>query len=262
WDECIETALEQARAVVVIVSPTSATSKYVRAEVNEALRCQKTVVPVIVDATTLPLRWRMLQTVNWRSSSTAAARKLARGLPPAAGAKLREALNDRSRFDEVRKLLLQHTEWLPIEYRMRPVYTYKRNALALRGSRIDCFAGRLDTIGPRACLYYFGSPYSKPIYASGALAPGLQKLLNVVRDHRAMLGRELRGNHGLAPKNVFSAEAHEWKEIQSHYTLLKIHIIVGRRAHLDQEAKVTREHIVSSMNEELFPREAFRGGGL
>ena len=263
WDDSIETALAEASAVLVIVSPSSVASRSVRDEVEEAIRQQKTVVPVIIKPVELPLGWRRLQYVKWNSRNLAAtAREIARGLPQATATDLREALNDPSRFNDVRDLILCHIEWLPIEYFMAPIYTYRTDVPVVKGSRIDCFAARLDTIGPRAYLYYLGSPYHKPIYASGKPSPKLHQMLNTIRLHRIVLGRDIRQTHQLAPGKLFRAELTDWKKVFRYYTSIKIHLIVGRRDHYNDAAKAAREAIIAKINEELFPRQAFFGGGL
>jgi hypothetical protein len=263
WDESIETALAQASAVVVIVSPSSVLSRYVRAEVEEAIRQQQTVIPVIIKVARLPLRWGTLQYVKWNSrNAAAAARQIARGLPHATATELREALNAGSRWNDVRELILRHTEWLPIEYYMAPIYTYRTDVPVLSGSRIDCFAARLDTIGPRAYLYYLGSPYHKPIYASGKPSANLRQLLNTIRLHCEFLRQNIPQTHRLSPMKLLRAELNGWRTEFRHYTRLKVHVIIGRRDHYGGAAKAAREAIVGKVNERLFPREAFFGCAL
>src|SRR5437016_5142262 len=72
WDESVETALKDAIAIIVIVSPASVRSRYVRDEVEEGIRRHKTVIPVIIQPADIPLRWRTLQHVKWNSTRTKA----------------------------------------------------------------------------------------------------------------------------------------------------------------------------------------------
>ena len=263
WDKSIETALHDAIAIIVIVSPASVCSRYVRDEVEEAIRQHKTVIPVIIQPADIPLRWRTLQHVKWNSARTKASTlQIASGLLHATASQLREALDDPSRFDDVRELILKHTEWLPLEFHMAPVYTFRTDALISPGSRVDCFAGRLDTIGPRAYLYYLGSPYHAPIYRSGAPSPKLSQLLLTICGHGVRLRNEMRETHQLAPKKLFRAELWQWKKAFQCYTSLKVHLIIGRRHHYDGAFGAARERIAATINKDLFPGEAFYGGGF
>jgi hypothetical protein len=263
WDESIETALRDAIALIVIVSPASVQSRYVRDEVEEGIRRHKTVIPVIVQPAEIPLRWRTLQHVKWNPArAKASTRQIANGLPHATASELREALDDPSRFDDVRSLILKHTEWLPLEFYMAPVYTFKTDALISRGSRVDCFAGRLDTIGPRAYLYYLGSPYRAPIRRSGAASPELRELLLTICGHGFHLRNQIRETHQLAPKKLFRAELWQWKKTFQCYTSLKVHLIIGRRHHYEGAFGAARERIAAGINKDLFPREAYYGGGF
>jgi hypothetical protein len=250
-------------AVIVIVSPASARSRYVRAEVEEGIRRNKTVIPVIIRSTDMPLRWRTLQHVKWNSArAKGCTRRITSGLPHATASQLREALDDPSRFDDVRALILKHKEWLPLEFYMAPVYTFKTNAPISRGSRVDCFAGRLDTIGPRAYLYYLGSPYRAPIYRSGAPSPQLRQMLLTICGHGVYLRNEMRENHQLAPNKLFRAELWEWRKTFPCYTSLKVHLIIGRRHHYVGDLGAARERLAATINKDLFPREAYYGGGF
>ncbi len=263
WDESIETALEKASAVVVIVSPKSVTSRYVRAEVEGAIRLQKTVIPVIIAPSKLPIRWETLHYVKWNLKKPAlGARQVARGLPQATATALRDALNDRSRFGDVRDMILAHTEWLPIEYHMANIYTYKTKTLVWKESLVDIFAARLDTVGPRAYLYYLGSPYHRPISVSGNPNLRLQQMLDAVRCDSAVLRNDMHRTHRLAPGRLFHSELSDWKKVFPHYNSIKANLIVGRRVHYDDKAEAGRAAIVSEINRELFPREAYLGSGV
>jgi hypothetical protein len=259
WDEAIERALAEASALVVIVSPSSVASRYVRAEVEEAIRKQKTVVPVIIEPVDIPLRWGTLQHVKWNSHNyRTAARKIAHGLPQATASEFREALSDRSRFKDVQKLIGRHTEWLPIRYMTSDFYIYRTGVSVVKGSRIDCFAAVTDTIGPRAELYYLGSPYEKPIYASGKASPELREMLDKIRRDCMALRRITPRTRNLSPEELFRTElrrACRWPRILRHYYWLEIHLIVGRRDHYGDTAKTARGAIVAKFNQELFPNQ-------
>lgn len=264
WDESIESALTQASAVIVVVSPSSVKSRYVRTEVEQAIRTQKTVIPVIIEPTQLPLRWQMLQNVKWNSGRTKAlARQIAQGLPHATASELGKALADTSRFNDVKDLILQHAEWLPIEFHMAAHYAYRTKVKILNGSQVDCFAGRIDTMGPRACLYYLGSPYHKPIKASGQPSAQFRELLDTIRIHSKFLSQGIRQTHQLAPKKFFRADRWQWKKDFGVYTVLRINVIIGRRQHYQGTAKTARQRIISEISKEMFcPVDYALGGGF
>lgn len=63
FDEVIEAALKAAKAVVVLWSPRSAVSRWVRAEATIADRC-KTLVPVTIEACERPIMFELTQTAE------------------------------------------------------------------------------------------------------------------------------------------------------------------------------------------------------
>jgi|HubBroStandDraft_6_1064221.scaffolds.fasta_scaffold773644_2 hypothetical protein len=64
WDRAVETALRGADGVIVILSPRSAASANVADEVSVALDAGKTVVPILIEPTTAPLRMTRLQFID------------------------------------------------------------------------------------------------------------------------------------------------------------------------------------------------------
>jgi adenylate cyclase len=72
YDEVTETALNEARAVVVLWSPRSVVSRWVRAEATQADR-NKTLVPVTIEACRRPIMFELTQTADlsgWDGSPT------------------------------------------------------------------------------------------------------------------------------------------------------------------------------------------------
>jgi hypothetical protein len=68
WEEVIETALNEARCVIVLWSKDSVQSDWVRAEANEA-RQRGILVPALLDDVKVPLAFRGIQMANlvyWR----------------------------------------------------------------------------------------------------------------------------------------------------------------------------------------------------
>ncbi len=64
WDRAVETALRGAAGVIVILSPRSAASANVADEVSLALDAGKTVVPILIEPTSAPLRMTRLQFID------------------------------------------------------------------------------------------------------------------------------------------------------------------------------------------------------
>src|SRR4051812_50123460 len=66
FDLIIEEAISTARAVIVVWSPDSTKSNWVRAEAAQALEENK-LVPVQIDGAVLPLRFRHIRTIDLAS---------------------------------------------------------------------------------------------------------------------------------------------------------------------------------------------------
>jgi hypothetical protein len=259
WEESIEIALTAAPALVVIVTPASVESRYVRSEVQEAIRRNKTVIPLIVQDAPLPLRWRALQCVFWNPNDMAiSAQTVAAGLPTPAVTSLRAALEDPSRFADVRRLILSHPEWLPMEYAMAHTYTIKVDVPIEPAFMVDCFAARLDTPGPRAILYYLASPYRSPF--SRSASPELLKIADKIRRHSIALTSRLPDDHVVVPPKLFEAESHNWHYILPRYTRLNCNIVVGRRKHFrGLAAGVNRDLFRKHVGESIFGNPSFDG---
>ncbi len=65
WDDSIESALNEAKTVLVLLSKTSIGSRNVKDEYSFALEEEKTVVPVMLEKCKAPLRLRRLQFVDY-----------------------------------------------------------------------------------------------------------------------------------------------------------------------------------------------------
>lgn len=258
-DETIEAALRSTDALVVIVTKSSIQSRQVRAEVDEAIGTNKTVVPILIEDVVLPLRWRTLQHVRWNENDAqSCANAIASVLPDRAVAELKSALSDESEFDKVRALILAHPEWLPMEYHMASYYSFRVLPEISGKSPVDCFAARLDTPGPRVILVYLTSPYDGPFSASGGARPHLRKALSKIRLHTDFLGRDLPATHALAPPILFAAEAHEWEYIVPRYTGFRVYVVAGRRKHYQGAMLKARNSFVAKTNAELFPNDKNR----
>lgn len=71
WDKSIETALQEAGTLIVVLSKASVASHNVMDEVSYALEEGKTVVPVLYEACEIPFRLRRLQFADFTTSHEA-----------------------------------------------------------------------------------------------------------------------------------------------------------------------------------------------
>lgn len=69
FDRAIEEALVNATHVLLVVSPNSLQSDYVRSEVEWALSENKTVIPIVLQDTHIPPRWHALQRLFARTEA-------------------------------------------------------------------------------------------------------------------------------------------------------------------------------------------------
>lgn len=233
WDRAIEAALEEAAAVVVLVSSHSAESNYVRAEVNRAISLQKTVIPVLLDDAPIPLRWHTLQHVTWGDRKLEdVVTAIAAGLPDQTLANIRTWLTEPEPGHEeaIKAGILDHPEWFPIEFRMAADYAYARHVSVRPGSVIDCFAGRVDSIGPRAYAYYLASPYQEPISSTGAVSSPLRALMRRVCSDLKTLTSILPRTHPLSPIEVLKSVTLGWSHFDS-YADVQVYVVAGRRTH-------------------------------
>lgn len=65
WDNVIERALREATSLLIILSPASANSLYVKKELAFALNDGRTIIPVLYQPTEIPLQLRNVQYVNF-----------------------------------------------------------------------------------------------------------------------------------------------------------------------------------------------------
>ncbi len=248
WDEEIETALGSANAVVVLATVNSVQSRYVRAEVEGALSEQLTVVPVIIGDVSVPLRWRALQSVLWNGDADATvASQICRALPPAAQSTFASQLEDPTKEIDLRNLILAHPEWLPIEFNMHLQYRYLQNAETSKGCFVDCFAARMDSSGPRAYLYFLGSPYAEPFDAFGAPTPTTHALVERMQRHVEWLTTEMSDQHPLAPNNFLGYDV-QWRfgPTTNRYKIISINALIGRRRHFERDESNNARFLVAS----------------
>ena len=80
WDKSIETALEESKTLLVILSKSSVASTNVMDEVSYALEEKKTVVPVLLEDCDIPFRLRRLQFADFTSDQNKGLKTLAEAL--------------------------------------------------------------------------------------------------------------------------------------------------------------------------------------
>ncbi|HSQ99805.1 MAG TPA: toll/interleukin-1 receptor domain-containing protein, partial [Sphingomicrobium sp.] len=64
WDRAIERAVRECRGIVVIISPRSIASDNVADEISFAIDSGKSVLPVMIERCTLPLRITRMQMID------------------------------------------------------------------------------------------------------------------------------------------------------------------------------------------------------
>ena len=92
WDHAIEDALANCPHTMVLLSPSSVSSKNVLDEVYFALEERKTVIPLIYRDCTVPYRLRRVQHVDFRQDYARGLQALLNMLAPARSAEQRSAL--------------------------------------------------------------------------------------------------------------------------------------------------------------------------
>jgi TIR domain len=76
WDSSVETALNAASRLIVILSPASVESANVMDEVSYALESGKTVIPIIISKCNVPLRLKRLQRIDFTGNYNNALQQL------------------------------------------------------------------------------------------------------------------------------------------------------------------------------------------
>jgi hypothetical protein len=250
WDREIERAIYDSACVVVICSAASVNSSYVRAEVEEAIRRDKTVIPVLVEKCELPIRWKMRQWLKWNHNSKGKfIEQLTEALPKTELANFKAALNDADGLPRVRAILRRHFEWLPMEYWMRPEYEVLFDARIKGNVPVDVFAARMDSRGPRAIMYYFGLHNIRPFTQSGEACNELKMIAAMVNWHVLNIRKPLPKRHRLLPENLFASQRDEWRRIGDYYTSLNIYALFGRRKHYLGSARKFREKFLDSASQ-------------
>lgn len=81
WDDQIQAALEKCSYFLVVLSPVSVASQNVKDEIGLALDNNKTIMPVLYQDVTIPLRLRRFQYIDFREDYQTALNKLLQVLP-------------------------------------------------------------------------------------------------------------------------------------------------------------------------------------
>jgi hypothetical protein len=64
WDSAIETALEKTQILILLLSKSSVSSENVKDEVSYALEENLEFIPVLIEETNIPYRWRRVQYID------------------------------------------------------------------------------------------------------------------------------------------------------------------------------------------------------
>jgi hypothetical protein len=247
WEQEIENALTEASAIVLLVSKDSVGSFFVHAEIQEAINQQKTVIPVRLGTPKLPLLWKSFQYLSWdRRSLDTLVDKIANALPVRAISEIRRLATKPSYDAEITRYVLRHVEWLPMEFRMAAEYVYKRKVRIASTQPVDVFAARMDSFGPRACLYYLGSAFYKPISANGTISARLRDIIQRANGDMARLTQPLASAHSVSPRRLLREKAAEWKNVQDSYARLCTYIVAGRSHHYGPNENRVRTEIECS----------------
>jgi hypothetical protein len=75
WDRAVETAVRNCQGLVVMLSPRSAASPNVADEVSVAIEGGKTVIPIMIEGCTIPLRMTRMQFIDATSDYAGALRR-------------------------------------------------------------------------------------------------------------------------------------------------------------------------------------------
>jgi hypothetical protein len=134
---------------------------------------------------------------------------------------------------------------------MADTYIYQTDARICPGCPADCFAARMDTIGPRAVLYYFATPYVQPIDANGKLSEQLSRILRKIRLHKLKLFFFLNSKDQFLPRKLFKNEARDWAAFPRFYTVVDFYVFAGRRKHFTRSISAARQNLTASVNKEL-----------
>ncbi|HIK03740.1 MAG TPA: restriction endonuclease [Trichormus sp. M33_DOE_039] len=153
------------------------------------------------------------------------------------------------KLSNIKKLLLQNPQILPIEAYMSSHYEYRNEIQFPDGRMIDCFAVRPDSGGIRGYMYYLGSPYEDPFTDSGQPKKELKFLLDSAYNHTSLAIQILSQEHILHPAIIMGQDSAGMKRKYfaqrrmrgfGPYAELNIYIIVGQRAYYNEMYEINR----------------------
>ncbi len=178
WDDAIESALADARCVLVLWSVRSVVSDWVKNEAAEAVR-RGVMVPVLIENVLLPLEFRRIQTLD-----------LAKGWGP----------SEKPTLDRLSRALAEH-----IGHAAAPVTLAAAPAIATHNAsywRTTIFTAISVTVGGLAIWQFVPSDPAAP--RTSAPAPVQQALVPITGAEAlaAMRGPALRPERGLAGADV------------------------------------------------------------
>lgn len=152
---------------------------------------------------------------------------------------LKKYLSLPNKSKNIKKLLLQNPQILPIEYRMTFAYEFRTEIQVPEVGAVDCFAARPDSGGIKGYIYYLGSPYDDPFTESGQPGRELASLLNLAHNHASISIQLLSPEHILHPARIMGEASAGMNQKYFYlrtmrgfgpYAELNIYIIAGQRS--------------------------------
>jgi len=237
FDRAIQDALDEASHVVVLTTQSTINSAYVRAEVEYALTAGKTVIPVMAEENIrVPVRWHVLQRIEWETRSPDALTELAALLPKNSRQRLEQFLDDPSEWVSLRELLRKNPQWI------------HPHAAAASGDYggYDFFYAKSHTGGNYKHVFYLASPYEPPFDEDGRVRESFQHVLDKASgDIEPGMVTRMLGNN-LTEIVIFAGQ-------RTHYTntmyLLRDRLVKDwPQAQIDRYAAVMRGRMTISLD--------------
>lgn len=174
-------------------------------------------------------------------------------------------------FNNIRKLLYQCPELLPIEQNMFYQYQRRTNVHVPEGGIVDCIAVRPDTLGIRGYSYYFGSPYENPFDEQGNPSTETNHLLDVILSHAILMCHPLDRSHVLHPCVVMDNDSagmiesyHKMRDFYGigPYGSIDIYLIAGQRIHHSPKQSINLSVALAKLYEKFMTLNKFSTFGL
>lgn len=219
FDKTIQDAIDYSSYIVVFASKRSVKSEYVKSEVEYALSNNKTVIPVLLEEVSLPLRWHRLQYIKSEGDIEKIVAGLKKVLPS------RDILQFKAYLDttvatangELRKLILRNPHWMLSPY--SSAASIEINEFdELKG--LDYFHAYADSGGLRAQFFVLLSADAHPFLSDGKTT---KELKNAVSACKRTIKTLIKLKH---PNELLEVAAY-----RAHYSYFDVSIVAGRNIH-------------------------------